>query len=117
MEEKIEKKADEIFCSSCGAIIKKEAEICPKCGVRQKKPGVVSRKSSGLAVILSFLIPGLGQIYCGQIGKGVLMVILSFIFGLLSFILIGIPFYIILWVYSMYDAYKLAEKTNQEPNS
>jgi len=31
-----EKAADEAFCSSCSAIIKKEAEICPKCGVRQK---------------------------------------------------------------------------------
>jgi len=26
---------DEVFCRSCGAIIKKEAEICVKCGVRQ----------------------------------------------------------------------------------
>jgi predicted amidophosphoribosyltransferase len=31
------KGADEVFCSSCGAVIKKEAEICPKCGVRQKE--------------------------------------------------------------------------------
>jgi RNA polymerase subunit RPABC4/transcription elongation factor Spt4 len=30
-----EKATDEKFCSTCGAIIKKEAEICPKCGVRQ----------------------------------------------------------------------------------
>ncbi|MBI3793679.1 MAG: DUF2628 domain-containing protein [Nitrospinae bacterium] len=27
---------DEMFCSSCGAVIKAAAEICPKCGVRQK---------------------------------------------------------------------------------
>jgi ribosomal protein L40E len=30
---------DEKFCSSCGAVIKKEAEICPKCGVRQSFAG------------------------------------------------------------------------------
>jgi len=30
------KGVDETFCQSCGAIIKKEAELCPKCGVRQK---------------------------------------------------------------------------------
>ena len=29
---------DEHFCSSCGEIIKKLAEICPKCGVRIKEP-------------------------------------------------------------------------------
>jgi RNA polymerase subunit RPABC4/transcription elongation factor Spt4 len=27
---------DEVFCFSCGEIIRQEAEICPKCGVRQK---------------------------------------------------------------------------------
>jgi len=42
-----EKAVDEKFCSSCGAIIKKEAEICPKCGVRQialAVPSPVSKK-------------------------------------------------------------------------
>ncbi len=28
--------SDEIYCSSCGEIIKKEAEICPECAVRNK---------------------------------------------------------------------------------
>ena len=34
------KAQDEKFCSSCGAAIKKEAEICPKCGVRQASSGI-----------------------------------------------------------------------------
>lgn len=34
------KAQDEKFCSSCGSAIKKEAEICPKCGVRQSSAGV-----------------------------------------------------------------------------
>jgi hypothetical protein len=29
---------NEVYCSSCGEIIKEEAEICPECGVRQKEP-------------------------------------------------------------------------------
>lgn len=32
-----EKGADEIFCRSCGQPIKKEAEICPECGVRNER--------------------------------------------------------------------------------
>lgn len=28
------KSADEVFCRSCGEAIKKEAEVCPNCGVR-----------------------------------------------------------------------------------
>ena len=38
-----EKAADEIYCRSCGEPIKKEAEICPNCGVRNEK---ASAKSS-----------------------------------------------------------------------
>jgi uncharacterized membrane protein YhaH (DUF805 family) len=40
-----QKGVDEVYCSSCGAIIKKEAEICPKCGVRQRPVSVSSRKN------------------------------------------------------------------------
>lgn len=32
-----EKGFDEIFCRSCGEAIKKEAEICPHCGVRNEQ--------------------------------------------------------------------------------
>jgi len=32
-----DKGADELFCQSCGEVIKKEAEICPHCGVRNEK--------------------------------------------------------------------------------
>jgi hypothetical protein len=31
------KGVDEIFCRSCGEIIKKKAEVCPECGVRNHK--------------------------------------------------------------------------------
>jgi len=36
--------------------------------------------------------------------------LLAVIFGALSTILIGIPFYVLVWLYSMYDAYKSAEE-------
>jgi len=32
------KRTDEVFCWSCGAVIKREAEICVHCGVRVRKP-------------------------------------------------------------------------------
>lgn len=37
MSPKRTKSADEIFCRSCGKRIKREAELCPSCGVRNKK--------------------------------------------------------------------------------
>jgi len=36
------KGSDEIFCPSCSAAIRKEAEICPKCGMRK---GMLSASS------------------------------------------------------------------------
>ncbi|MCK5233334.1 MAG: zinc ribbon domain-containing protein [Candidatus Aenigmarchaeota archaeon] len=99
------------FCSHCGKKISSHAEICPKCGVRQKQVRT-EVKSSGLAAVLSFIIPGLGQIYNGQIGKGLLFLVLGGLFGLLSFILIGIPLLFALWAYAIYDAYTTAEKIN-----
>lgn len=74
-----EKGSDEAFCSSCGAIIKKEAEICPKCGVRQKKaPANIDVSSSWLTALLLCLFLGtIGahRFYVGKIGTAVLMIL------------------------------------------
>jgi len=40
--------SDEQFCQSCGEVIKKEAELCPKCGVRLKDvPAGPSERKKG----------------------------------------------------------------------
>lgn len=100
-----------VFCRSCGAEINKEAYICPKCGVKQKKN---PPKNPGLAAVLSFLVTGLGQIYNGQIGKGILFMIIQFINWLLLGLLIGFITLPAFWIYSIYDAYKTAERINNE---
>lgn len=70
------KAADEVYCSSCGAIIKKEAEICPKCGVRQKGPVKNENKHEKWLTLflLSFFLGELGvdRFYVGKIGTGVI---------------------------------------------
>ena len=75
-KEKEEKKSDESYCSSCGKIIKKEAEICPKCGVRQKSHHSPSseEKSKIAAGLLGILLGGIGahKFYLGNIGLGIL---------------------------------------------
>jgi len=71
----VEKKgADEKFCSSCGEVIKKEAEICPKCGVRASKKVYTPQKSKVAAGLLAILLGDFGvhKFYLGQVGIGLL---------------------------------------------
>lgn len=65
-----------------------------------------------LALVLSFFIPGLGQFYTGQMIKAIVLFVLAVIFAALSTIVIGIPFYLLVWLYSMYDAYTAAKGTS-----
>ena len=68
-------------------------------------------KNPILAAFLSFLIPGLGEIYVGKISMGILLIILSFILSTATIvfsIFAGI-LYIIIWLYAIYDSYNSAE--------
>lgn len=102
------------FCSNCGAKIDVKAEICPKCGVRVA--GASEQKSPFLALILSFLFPGLGQFYNGHSKKGIILVVGAIVSVILYVILIGAILYLLIWIYGLYDAYKSAEAINNGVN-
>ena len=84
----------EKFCSSCGAIIKKEAVICPKCGVSHQKLeqetiNVIQdvKKTSAKWVTLLLLALWLGwlgihRFYVKKYGTGLLWLITGGIFGI-----------------------------------
>jgi TM2 domain-containing membrane protein YozV len=59
-----------------------------------------------LAAALSLLFPGLGQFYNGEFGKGLLLLFSS------AFLLFFYLFWIV-WVWSVIDAYMVAEYRNQ----
>jgi TM2 domain-containing membrane protein YozV len=72
------------------------------------------QNSPRLAAVLSFLFVGLGQIYNGQFGKGLLLIVLQVIFGVLAFFVW--PFAVIpvaFWRYGMMDAFAGAESYNR----
>ena len=100
------------FCPNCGAEIDRKAVICPKCGVRIKPS--TNAKNPGLAAVLSFVIVGLGQIYNGEIGKGILLIVLYVISIALCLVFIGYIFLPVIWIYGIYDAYKTAQKINEQ---
>lgn len=67
--------------------------------------GTAASKSAGLALFLSFIFCGAGQLYNGQIGKGILM---FFLCVALWFVMLGW----IISIWSMVDAYKRAKEMN-----
>lgn len=114
-------------CVSCGQAICGECRVpiqdknyCKRCSAELASRPMAQRgsvygqqKSSGIAAVLSFFWPGLGQIYNGQIGKGILLILLQIVNLVLMFVLIGFITGLLVWVYSMYDAYNTAERINR----
>jgi TM2 domain-containing membrane protein YozV len=67
-------------------------------------------KNAGIAAVLSFFVTGLGQIYNGQIFKGILLILIQIVNGLLLYILIGFITMPIVWLYGVINAYRHAEE-------
>ncbi|WP_313691434.1 zinc ribbon domain-containing protein [Halorarum halobium] len=114
---------DEVYCSSCGEPIKRDAEVCPHCGVRQRGAGDSPELNPGISAIASLVIPGAGQLYNGQMGRGAVAflgaivadTLITVLALLLTFILIGPLFFFLIPVVHIgiaYDAYNQAERIN-----
>ena len=86
------------ICSECVVNLKREI-YCKDCVAI--KMGTVKKEehSPALAAILSFIVAGLGQMYNGQVWKGLLIFITS---------LLLIP-----WIIGIFDAYFVAKKINK----
>ncbi|WP_244603505.1 zinc ribbon domain-containing protein [Methanococcoides sp. NM1] len=97
------------FCSNCGAEIDEKAAMCPKCGVptgtRYLTPQ--SPKDPGLAAVLSLLFSGLGQVYNGELRKGI-GILVGVVVGWVTFLIPGL----IICIYGVYDAYTTSKKMN-----
>ena len=70
-------------------------------------------KNAILAAILSFLIPGLGEIYVGKLMIGIILVVITLILTAAIYTVSGYAWilYIIVWLYAIYDSYTSAKAT------
>lgn len=62
----------------------------------------MNKHNLGLAAVLSFFLPGLGQLYKGQILKGLALMLIT---NILYFSVVGIPLALILHLFAIYNAY------------
>ena len=94
-------------CPYCFETIKSEALKCKHCGeildARLKKARALEQKQSqpqarkwspGVAALLSFLIPGAGQMYKGHVGAGLAWLFFVFV-GYSLFIVPGLVLHLI----------------------
>ena len=110
------------FCVSCGEKMEDGWMACPKCGTpkggesqkvvpqfSQQPIAIPVRepKSKGIAFILNFLIAGVGHMYLDNIDRGLPVAIIS---TLCALIIIGIPVWLVLWIWMLIDTNKQYEK-------
>ena len=106
------------ICPHCGKESNEESpRFCSGCGARmngstpagyQGYPATPrQQKNQMTAGFCSTFLPGLGQVYNGETGKGFAVFILA-LAGLVIFVVPGL----IVWLYAMYDAYNVAGKMN-----
>lgn len=71
-------------------------------------------KKAWLAVLLSFVVPGLGHLYLGKVKKGALLVGIYIISVFLTAVIIGLVPLIGVVIYAMIDSYKITYIVNEE---
>ena len=114
----------EVYCRDCGTVISERAEICPECGVRQQDPpkssldSLIEELTEGgnpfVAAVLSVVFPGVGQLYNRELQKGIAVMVASVV-ALVSVVFgVGIVLYPAVWLYALWDAYKVADRQGEE---
>ena len=99
------------FCHNCGAKITGNFKFCPECGqdlnakvIKSNGPVTSSdEKNVFLAIILSVLLPGLGQIYLGLDNKGAIFLIAYVVSAILILLLIGFLLCAVIWIWALID--------------
>lgn len=75
---------------------------------------VLGKKSAGLAAVLSLLLVGAGQMYCGRVGRGLAFLGAYFVSCLLMFLLIGFLLAPVVLIWALVDSVNLANRHNGE---
>jgi hypothetical protein len=142
-----------MVCPNCGKTVTDDTMVfCPACGFSfTQQPNqpytpnqygpppygyqTAPQKSVAIAFILSFIIPGVGQIYVGKIKRGIAYLVTYMALYVISTLitmntdytdiqavkdLIASPLFIGImlvsfgfWAFNVYDAYRLAKRYNE----
>ena len=102
-----------MYCDNCGTELADGASFCSNCGNKVKR----NHKNVYLALLLTFILTGLGSVYAGNTKNGLILFavrIVTAIFGL--FVNILLVFSVLVWAYAFYEAYKDVQIANGHSN-
>ena len=103
-----------MFCENCGTELADDATFCSNCGNRVRAN---RKKNIYIALVLTFIITGLGSIYAGNVKKGLILLAARLLFALLGgFLSIFLVFSLLVWAYAFYEAYKDIQIANGHAN-
>jgi len=106
--------ADANFCSFCGKQIKESTSTTNNSKTNNKTDSFIyphkdETKSVGLVLLLSILLPGLGQVYLGQTQAGLGFIIISVFLG--TFLTLGTGYVVAIFL-TMLWGYRDVKKLN-----
>jgi len=114
------------FCGSCGAALIGKSTTCMKCGYTKTKynpmlpPQGALYKNEGTGLILSivlglFGLNGIGQIYAGRVGRGIGIMIGSWVLIVVGVLTMGIGLiaYLAIFIWQIFDTKNLCRQYNE----
>lgn len=106
-----------MFCEYCGAENPDDATFCRGCGKRLNAMPAKNEKNMITALIISFILPGLGIAYAGNLKMGIALFIVGVICHVIGW---GVPLFgvfgIIVWAVGLYMTYVEVENANGNKN-
>jgi TM2 domain-containing membrane protein YozV len=112
------------FCPNCGTKVPDDAQFCPNCAAALQPQAAVSapvaqgtRQTNTLvAVVLSVILSGLGQLYLGVRKRGLIFLVIGIVL-IVWFTVIGVgDIYPLFWAYGIYDTLKIAARVSGKPS-
>ncbi len=70
-------------------------------------------KNAGVALLISFFLPGVGSMYAGKTSTGVIILVGYIVSWVLTIVIIGFVGIFGFWVWGLIDAYQAAQAWNR----
>jgi TM2 domain-containing membrane protein YozV len=102
---------EETYCiaSDIDVDINPRAEVHPASKIEKNKS---KRKNPLIASLLSLIIPGLGQVYAGDLFRGLAFIAALVVSLCLMALIIGFLTFFGTWIFAVVDAYNMVKRQN-----